>query len=69
MTGPDECWECGYDELNCRCDEDDDDWDCTHCGGEGMCRDGIACDPLWYTGEHYCHACNGTGRRRDQVIF
>ena len=46
-----------------------DGWEleCTHCGGEGTCDDG--CDPLWYDDVHKCHACNGSGRRRDQRIW
>jgi hypothetical protein len=44
-----------------------DDLECTHCGGEGTCEDG--CDPLWYDDIHTCHACGGTGNRRDQRIF
>ena len=40
---------------------------CTHCDGEGLCWDG--CDPLWYDAIHKCHACHGSGRRRDQVLF
>ena len=54
------CRDCGYDELNCRCD-------CTHCCGEGIVEGG---DPGWYLGQLVdCYACKGTGRRRDQVIF
>jgi hypothetical protein len=72
MAGRDtiECPDCGYDELNCRCAEDlMDEWDCTHCGGEGVCEDGAdplvtcPCEP------HNCHACGGSGLRRDQRIF
>lgn len=42
---------------------------CTHCNGEGTCDANT--DPLGNCGEedHPCHACNGTGDRRDQVIF
>ena len=53
------------------CDDDgeyeDDDAACTHCGGEGTCEQG--CDPGWYDDIHPCHACSGTGNRRDQVIW
>ena len=67
----DPCVHCGYDDLNCRCDDEDfmDNLDCTHCGGDGLCDDGA--DPLWSCPPeaHFCHACNGSGKRRDQVIF
>jgi hypothetical protein len=35
---PEDCPDCGYDELNCRCDDVDfmDELDCTHCGGDGV---------------------------------
>jgi DnaJ-class molecular chaperone len=43
--------------------------ECTHCGGEGTCDDGA--DPLLTCPEtlHNCHACGGTGKRRDQRIW
>jgi DnaJ-class molecular chaperone len=43
--------------------------ECTHCGGEGTCDDGA--DPLLTCPDelHPCHACKGSGLRRDQVIF
>jgi DnaJ-class molecular chaperone len=46
-----------------------DELDCTHCDGDGICDDGA--DPLWScpSEAHFCHACNGSGKRRDQVIF
>lgn len=64
-----ECPDCGYDEVNCACGEFNDDWDCTHCGGDGICMDNS--DPLWDCDHmpHSCHACGGTGRRSDQRIF
>lgn len=42
---------------------------CTHCGGEGTCD--ANSDPLGNCGEddHPCHACCGSGDRRDQRIF
>lgn len=42
---------------------------CTHCGGEGLCFDGS--DPLGNCPDdpHRCHACNGSGKRRDQTLF
>lgn len=49
-------------------DEDfGDEYACTHCGGEGEIEND---DPLWYVGDFIpCHACGGTGNRRDQRIF
>lgn len=46
-----------------------EDWECTHCGGEGICMDGA--DPLGNCPDdpHKCHACNGHGDRDHQVIF
>ncbi len=71
ITAREECIYCGYDELNCMCDDEDfmDSLDCTHCGGDGLCDDGA--DPLWSCPPeaHFCHACNGSGRRRDQTIW
>lgn len=51
----------GYDE--------DPEWACTHCGGSGDCYDGS--DPLGDCGDeiHACHACYGTGKRKDQWVF
>jgi hypothetical protein len=50
-------------------DDDDRELECTHCGGEGTCEDGS--DPLVTCPEepHPCHACNGSGLRRDQRIW
>jgi hypothetical protein len=69
-----ECLDCGYDEANCRCDEDFmDDLDCTWCGGEceffGNELPGY--DPGWHLPDHLyaCPACKGSGNRRDQVLF
>lgn len=49
--------------------DDDREYDCTHCGGEGLCWDGA--DPLGNCPDepHRCHACGGSGNRKDQVIF
>lgn len=52
--------------------EDDDwgeEWACTHCGGDGLCCDGA--DPLGNCPDDYhrCHACHGSGRRKDQTLF
>jgi DnaJ-class molecular chaperone len=76
-------WEDGRDTeraetVNARDDEREDvvfveDFgdqdDCTHCNGEGTCDDNA--DPLWDCDDnpHPCHACGGSGRRRDQRIF
>lgn len=40
--------------------------ECTICNGDGTCDDNA--DPLWDCDEipHPCHACDGTGNRRDQ---
>lgn len=50
-------------------DEFGQEWDCTHCGGEGLCWDGS--DPLGNCPDepHRCHACGGSGNRRDQTVF
>lgn len=42
---------------------------CTHCSGEGTCTGGA--DPLGNCPDdaHRCHACGGSGNRRDQRIF
>jgi len=50
-------------------DRDEYDLDCTNCGGNGDCVDGS--DPLGDCpyDPHPCHACGGSGRREDQVIF
>ena len=49
--------------------EFDPEWYCTHCNGDGMCYDGS--DPLGDCPDeiHPCHACNGSGRRKDQWLF
>ena len=50
-------------------DDDGEDTDCSHCGGEGLCWDGS--DPLGDCPDesHACHACGGSGRGKDQVIW
>jgi hypothetical protein len=55
MTGTDDDW--------------GEEWACTHCGGEGVCTDGS--DPLGNCPDvpHRCHACGGSGARKDQTIF
>lgn len=42
---------------------------CTHCNGEGTCD--ANSDPLGDCGEldHPCHACGGSGDRRNQRVF
>lgn len=46
-----------------------EDEPCSHCGGEGTCYDGS--DPLGDCPDepHDCHACGGSGRAEDQVIW
>lgn len=66
------CDECGAVFENCYCGEHEDfmdDLDCTHCGGEGDCD--ANANPLWDCDDqfHPCHACGGSGKRRDQTIF
>jgi hypothetical protein len=50
--------------------DEDDDYACTHCGGEGF---GQVDDPLWdycdEFGEGECPACDGTGLRSRQTVF
>ncbi len=64
-----ECPSCGYDDLNCRCDEDDD-FECSICGGEGefFGSEIPGYDPGWHLPDRVypCPSCNGTGNRRDQ---
>lgn len=64
------CLDCGWPLSDCQCfgdDIEDDDAACSHCSGEGTCENG--CDPGWYDDIHPCHACSGTGRAKDQVIW
>lgn len=50
--------------------DDDDDFGCTRCGGEGFDQ---VDDPLWDRCDEYgygpCCACHGTGLRRHQWVF
>lgn len=51
-------------------DEGDDEWDCTHCGGEGFRE----VDDIWWDdcdefGWGPCSSCRGTGMRRHQWVF
>lgn len=51
-------------------DEEDDGWDCTHCGGEGYREvDDIWWDPCDQFGFGPCTSCHGTGERRQQWVF
>jgi hypothetical protein len=51
-------------------DEDEDEFACTHCGGEGYV-DG--CDIFWDDCDEFgygpCKSCRGTGERRHQWVF
>lgn len=51
-------------------DEYDDEWSCTHCGGEGWA---YVDDPLWDDCDEWgigdCSACGGTGERKYQTVF
>lgn len=49
--------------------DESEGWPCTHCSGEGTCDEGS--DPLGNCPEdtHRCHACGGSGNRRDQTVF
>jgi hypothetical protein len=49
--------------------EDIDLLDCTYCSGEGTCWDGDDLLGSCPDEPHRCHACGGSGKRRDQVIF
>lgn len=64
------CDDCGADEFNCRCDEDDDGFDCTICGGEGefFGEELPGFDFGWHLPDRVypCPSCGGTGNRRDQ---
>lgn len=63
--------------LEANADEDDDDFDhydedyaCTHCGGEGFRE---VNDPLWDYCDEFgygpCGSCDGTGLRSRQWVF
>lgn len=48
----------------------DDDWNCTHCGGEGFREvDDIWWDDCDQGGWGPCTSCHGTGERRRQWVF
>ncbi len=51
-------------------DEGDDEYSCTHCGGEGFREvDDIWWDDCDQFGWGPCTSCRGTGRRRHQWVF
>jgi hypothetical protein len=60
---------CALCEAERWTDDEDFDWQCTHCGGDGTCEDGA--DPLDRCPDepHPCHACRGSGNRKDQWLF
>lgn len=62
MPPPAEPFDDGQDE--------DDDFACTRCGGEGW---GDVDDPMWDDCDEFgygpCCACHGTGERRHQWVF
>lgn len=63
------CHECQRPVTSCECFEDDDDLECTMCGGEGI-QDND--DPLWHGFDRdwvNCCACGGSGKRNHQSIF
>ena len=55
-----------YDEY----DDGDDDYGCTHCGGEGYRE---VEDPMWDECDAFgfgpCTSCRGTGKRGQQWVF
>ena len=71
-----DCVNCGMQTwCDCECAQDDDcyyeddELECTMCGGEGFEEND---DPLWYgfdKGLIECRACGGTGDRKHQTIF
>jgi len=74
MTGGDKplggwaCPDCGFEQCHCD-DYDDDELECTWCGGDGMQEND---DPLWHgfdVAEIPCECCSGTGLRKHQTIF
>ena len=70
-AAPCHCGSLDHHPMQCPHDDYDDghDLECTHCGGEGLCWDGS--DPLGDCPDepHRCHACGGSGDRKDQTIF
>lgn len=64
-----------FQQEGCPFDDDEwDDWDddyaCTHCGGEGYRE---VEDPLWDDCDEFgygpCTSCHGTGQRSRQWVF
>lgn len=65
----DACPYCGMESCACDFYDDDDELECTWCGGEGIQEND---DPLWYgfdRGWIPCECCNGTGLRKHQTVF
>ena len=54
------------ENFDCYLDDFGNELECTVCGGDGDCMDNS--DPLWDCDDlpHDCHACCGSGLRRDQ---
>jgi len=51
-------------------DDEDDDFACTHCGGEGFREvDDIWWDECDQFGFGPCTSCRGTGERKHQRVF
>lgn len=65
----DACSVCGMEACDCDFYDDDDELECTWCGGEGI-QDND--DPLWHGFDRDwipCECCNGTGLRKYQTVF
>lgn len=65
----DVCFVCGMESCDCDFYDDDDELECTWCGGEGI-QDND--DPLWYGFDRDwipCQCCSGTGLRKHQTVF
>lgn len=64
------CPDCGLDEHDCAClDEDVDpsETDCLWCGGDGEIEGD---DPCWDLGEMIpCPSCHGSGLRKDMTLW
>jgi DnaJ-class molecular chaperone len=63
------CDDCGMEVCDCGDYYDDDELECTWCGGEGIQEND---DPLWHGFDRDwipCECCNGTGLRKHQTVF